>query len=109
MTATASPWAILRLGPLKSAELLNLLSELRVSHIDVERIIGPLALGCLSLHQNAAGLLQAVLQHGACSAALGHYGVHVHSCAFGPRQRRHNAMRDAWSSLIKAAATALRK
>ena len=39
----------------------------------------------------------------ACSAALGHHGVHVHTCAFGHRQRRDSAVRDAWASLIKAA------
>ena len=38
-----------------------------------------------------------------CAAPLGQHGTHVHSCAFGPRQRRINAVRDAWSSLIRAA------
>ena len=31
------------------------------------------------------------------------HGSHVHACAFGPRQRRHDAMRDAWSSLLRRA------
>ena len=39
----------------------------------------------------------------ACSAALGHHNVHVHTCAFGPRQRRHNSIRDVWMTLLKAA------
>ena len=39
----------------------------------------------------------------ACSAALGHHSVHVHTCAFGPRQRRHNTIRDAWLALLTAA------
>ena len=39
----------------------------------------------------------------ACSAALGQHGNHVHACAYGPRQRRHNSVRDAWATIIKAA------
>ena len=39
----------------------------------------------------------------ACSAALGQHGSHVHTCAYGPRQRRHNSIRDAWATIIRAA------
>ena len=39
----------------------------------------------------------------ACQQPLGTHSVHVHNCAFGPRQRRHNIVRDAWLALLKAA------
>ena len=39
----------------------------------------------------------------ACSHPLGRHSAHVHSCAFGPRQRRHNVVRDAWLSLLRNA------
>ena len=31
------------------------------------------------------------------------HGAHVHACAFGPRQRRHDAMRDVWCTLLRRA------
>ena len=38
-----------------------------------------------------------------CHAALGQHSGHVHSCAHGPRQRRHSILHDAWLSLCRAA------
>ena len=29
--------------------------------------------------------------------------MHVHNCAYGPRQKRHNVVRDAWLGLLRAA------
>ena len=39
----------------------------------------------------------------ACMHPLDPHGSHIHACAFGPRQRRHDAMRDAWCSLLRRA------
>ena len=38
-----------------------------------------------------------------CVQPLDPHGSHVHACAFGPRQRRRDAMRDVWCSLLRRA------
>ena len=38
-----------------------------------------------------------------CMHPLDPHGTHVHACAFGPRQRRHDAMRDVWSTFLRRA------
>ena len=38
-----------------------------------------------------------------CNQLLGTYGSHLPTCGFGPRQRRHNQMRDAWAALARQA------
>ena len=38
-----------------------------------------------------------------CMHALDPHGTHVHACAYGPRQRRHDAMRDIWCTLLRKA------
>ena len=38
-----------------------------------------------------------------CMHALDPHGTHVHACAYGPQQRRHDAMRDIWCTLLRKA------
>ena len=38
-----------------------------------------------------------------CHALLGTRGHRIHAVEFGPRQRRHDAMRDCWATLLKRA------
>ena len=38
-----------------------------------------------------------------CNQLLGTYGAHLPACRFGPRQRRHNQLRDAWAGLARQA------
>ena len=39
----------------------------------------------------------------ACMHPLDPHGSHIHACSFGPRQRRRDAMRDTWCSLLRRA------
>ena len=38
-----------------------------------------------------------------CSARLGEHSAHVHTCAQGPRQHRHNALAQGWRGILREA------
>ena len=38
-----------------------------------------------------------------CSARLGEFSSHVHTCAQGPRQHRHNALAHVWRGILREA------
>ena len=40
--------------------------------------------------------------HGPCNAPLDLHGHHVHACGQGPRQAKHDRLRDAWQSLLRS-------
>ena len=36
-----------------------------------------------------------------CSSRLGEFSSHVHTCAHGPRQHRHNALAQVWRTILR--------